>query len=152
LADSLALVFPEKSAKWYKNELKQARKNGKRNVLIKRKVNYSQLKRIKSFPIFGWNKNVGGLIVYQNTMRDYPFKTLAYRTIGWDKDGVENDVGLEGAYSKVLSGENGKRLVERMADASYRPVMEPTKLKLKMVKILLLPLTLIFRMLLKMHY
>jgi len=122
LADSLALVFPEKSAKWYKNELKQARKNGKRNVLIKRKVNYSQLKRIKSFPIFGWNKNVGGLIVYQNTMRDYPFKTLAYRTIGWDKDGVENDVGLEGAYSKVLSGENGKRLVERMADASYRPV------------------------------
>jgi len=122
LADSLSLLFPEKSQKWYKNELIKARNNHKRNVLIKRKINFTQLKRLQGFPIFGWSKNVGGLIVYQNTMRDYPFKSLAYRTIGWDKDGDNNDVGLEGSYSKILSGENGKRLVERMADASYRPV------------------------------
>jgi cell division protein FtsI (penicillin-binding protein 3) len=54
---------------------------------------------------------------------------LAYRTIGWDKDGTQNDVGLEGAYSALLEGEQGQRLVQRIGNGVWRPLNDENEIE-----------------------
>ena len=53
--DSLSMLlselFRDKTTSEYKNELVKARKSGERFFLIKRRVNYNQLKKIKTFPL-----------------------------------------------------------------------------------------------------
>ncbi|HOX81098.1 MAG TPA: hypothetical protein PLF20_08595, partial [Bacteroidales bacterium] len=86
--DSLALglskLFPNKSRNEWKSELKEARKQGNRYYLIKRNVDYSTLKRIKTLPILCEGKNKGGLILIQKNIRKMPYGMLARRTIGYE--------------------------------------------------------------------
>ncbi|MBE0663178.1 MAG: transpeptidase family protein [Bacteroidales bacterium] len=124
--DSLALrlskLFGDRSKSEYKKALVQARNTKNRYYLLKRNVTHEQLKEMRTFPIFNLGKFRGGLIVIERTRREQPFKNLASRTIGWDKEGTENDVGLEGAYSEILSGVSGKRLLQRVGNGMYRPL------------------------------
>ena len=122
LAMSLSHLFQDRSMAEYKRLLVQARKAKNRYLLIKRNVSYAELKELRTFPIFNLGRFRGGLIVLEQTRREYPFRNLAFRTIGWDKEGAENDVGLEGAYSPVLSGTSGKQLQQRIGSGSWRPL------------------------------
>lgn len=124
LALCLANLFGDRSKIEHKKRLLQARAAANRYFLIKRNVSYAQLKELKTFPIFRLGKFRGGLIVLEQTKREFPYKNLAYRTIGWDKEGSINDVGLEGAYSEVLSGTSGKRLLQRIGNGVWRPLNE----------------------------
>ena len=94
--------------------------------LIQRKVTYQQLKQIRAFPIFNLGKYKGGLIVIEQNKRVLPYHSLAQRTIGYknekDAAGKAVSVGLEGAYSDYINGENGKRLMQRMAGGTWMPV------------------------------
>jgi cell division protein FtsI (penicillin-binding protein 3) len=67
-------------------------------------------------------KNKGGLIIDPKNRRILPFRSLAARTIGYKNENVKNPVGLEGAYSDYINGENGKRLVQRIAGGTWMPV------------------------------
>lgn len=124
--DSLALclsrLFRDRSQNEYRRALVQARNSNNRYYLIKRSVTYAELKELRTFPIFNLGKFKGGLIVNAKTRREQPFRNLASRTIGWDREGTENDVGLEGAYSNVLSGVSGKRLLQRIGSGMWRPL------------------------------
>jgi cell division protein FtsI (penicillin-binding protein 3) len=122
LSMRLSRLFRDRSQAEYKRMLVQARNANNRYFLIKRNVTYSELKELRTFPIFNLGKFRGGLIVIPKTRRDQPFKNLASRTIGWDREGTENDVGLEGAYSEVLSGVSGKRLLQRIGSGMWRPL------------------------------
>ncbi|MFD2147843.1 hypothetical protein [Mucilaginibacter antarcticus] len=51
-----------------------------------------------------------------------PFQSLAARTIGYKNENVNNAVGLEGAYAEYINGENGRRLMQRIAGGVYIPV------------------------------
>ncbi|MCK9618357.1 MAG: transpeptidase family protein [Lentimicrobiaceae bacterium] len=128
LADSLASIFPEKTKSEYKKMLKDAKKIQKRDLKIRNKVNYDEYNRLKTFPIFCNGRNKGGLKADQRMQRKYPFNTLAYRTIGWDKEENKNDVGLEGTYSKYLQGKNGRRLVKRISKGISIPVNDEKKI------------------------
>lgn len=124
--DSLALrlskLFGDRSKAEYKKALVQARNTKNRYYLLKRNVSYAQLKELRTFPIFRFGKYKGGLIVIERTRREQPFKNLASRTIGWDKEGTKNDVGLEGAYSAILSGVIGTRLMQHIGNSKWRPL------------------------------
>jgi len=124
--DSLALrlskLFGDRSKAEYKKALVQARNTKNRYYLLKRNVTYAQLKELRTFPIFRLGKYKGGLIVIERTRREQPFKNLASRTIGWDKEGTKNDVGLEGAYSEILSGVIGIRLMQHIGNSKWRPL------------------------------
>jgi cell division protein FtsI (penicillin-binding protein 3) len=130
--DSLALClskfFGDKSQREYARMLREARKDGDRYQLIRRKVGYQELKEIRKFPIFNMGKYRGGLIVIQQNKRILPFRSLASRTIGYKNDNAKNaagkavTVGLEGAYADYIEGENGKRLMQRMAGGVWMPV------------------------------
>lgn len=124
--DSLALklseLYHDKTEGEYSRMLREARKDGSRYQLIRRKVSYQELKQIKKFPIFNMGKYKGGLIIVEQNKRILPFRSLASRTIGYKNENVKNAVGLEGAYASYINGESGKRLMERIAGGTWMPV------------------------------
>jgi len=124
--DSLALclsnLFRDRSRKDYKSLLVKARQENNRYLLLKRGVNFDQLKKMRKFPIFREKGNTGGLIAEPRNRRVLPYQHLAARTIGWDKEGKENDLGLEGAYSQLLEGTSGKRLYRLIANKNWSPM------------------------------
>lgn len=121
LADSLAHFFGGKSAKVWERELIDARNSGERFHRIAREVNYHELQRLKGFPLFRRGRFKGGFIAMQRNVRERPFKVLASRTIGYQRQGV-HPVGLEGAFSSELSGTEGKRLMRRISGGDWMPV------------------------------
>jgi cell division protein FtsI (penicillin-binding protein 3) len=122
LAMKLAELYPDKSETQYSRMLRDARKDSSRYQLIRRRVTFTELKKIRKFPIFRMGKYKGGLIVLQQNKRILPFQSLAARTIGYVNENVKNPVGLEGAYASYINGENGKRLMQRIAGGVYVPV------------------------------
>jgi cell division protein FtsI (penicillin-binding protein 3) len=122
LAAKLSGFFGDKSTRQYSRLLREARKEKARYYLLKRKVTYQQLKKVRQFPIFNMGKYQGGLIAVQKNKRIMPFQSLAARTIGYKNDNVKNPVGLEGAYAGYINGETGRRLMHRIAGGTWMPV------------------------------
>jgi cell division protein FtsI (penicillin-binding protein 3) len=86
--DSLSLclsrLFGYKPASEYKRQMVSARKKGDRYFLVHRKVDYIQLKKLKTFPIFRLGQFKGGVIYKQENRRLMPFVNLATRNIGYE--------------------------------------------------------------------
>jgi cell division protein FtsI (penicillin-binding protein 3) len=131
LAMKLSSYFGDHSAREYSRVLREARKDSSRYQLIRRKVTYQELKDIRKFPVFNLGKYKGGLIVVQKNKRIMPFRTLASRTIGYKNENVKNAVGLEGAYADYINGENGKRLMQRIAGGIWMPVNQDDEIAAK---------------------
>lgn len=121
LSDRLASYFGDRSPNQYSRLLRDARRDSVRYLLIKRRVSYQQLKEIRQFPIFNLGRYKGGLIAIQQNKRVLPFQSLAMRTIGYKNENVQ-PVGLEGAYASYISGESGKRLMQRISGGTWVPV------------------------------
>jgi len=123
--DSLAIrlsgLFTNQSAVDWKRQLITARQKGERYHLIQRRVKFHQMKELRTFPIFDRGKFKGGLIVLQQNRRERPFRLLAARTIGYDREGVA-PVGLEGAYRSELGGVSGKRLMQKISGGMWMPI------------------------------
>jgi cell division protein FtsI (penicillin-binding protein 3) len=128
LAFCLSQLFNDKSARAYRNELVAARKEGSRYHLIHRNVNYTDLKKLKNFPLFRLGKYKGGLIIMQTNKRKMPFQMLAKRTIGYKLSNV-NPVGLEGAYNEQLKGKEGKRLMQKLAGNIWLPINDANEVE-----------------------
>ena len=105
LSVALAKKFPDRSASQYKQtimdgwylsrkELQEIEQNKKlanpkklkiksRSIrIVKRDINYLELKELKTFPFFKQRSNRSGLSVEEKTARKRPFGSLANRTIG----------------------------------------------------------------------
>lgn len=121
LAWSLSELFKDRSPASYRKELIKAREKGSRYHLIRRNIKYTELKQMKEFPLFRRGKYKGGFITIQQNKRERPFRVLAARTIGYEREDI-SPVGLEGAYSKALSGIDGKRLMQKISGGVWMPV------------------------------
>ena len=122
LAKELSNFFKNKSSVAYKNELIEARKAGKRYKSIgDRMVDYTEMLKIKQFPIFKEGSLRGGLITEQKSRRNNPYGRLAYRTIGYINSN-EVGVGVERSYDFYLKGKPGKQTVQRMLGGEWVPV------------------------------
>ena len=105
--DSLAFVLHhslgwKKSASQISKQLKNLRKSGKnRRLPIKKKIAYTELNKIKNFPLFHYGQFKGGLIIEQSSKRRMPFNLLAQRTIGYLREGAK-PVGIEGSFNNTL--------------------------------------------------
>ncbi len=128
LADSLAILFDSKSANTFKRDLIAARRDSSRYYLVKREVSYNQLQRLKKFPLFNRGRYKGGFIYEQYSKRERPFRVLAARTIGYDRENAK-PVGLEGAYSVELKGVDGLQLKKRMAGGHWKPVRDGNEIE-----------------------
>lgn len=128
LAYHLSALFPDKSKQQYYLSLVEARKDGNRYFLVRSKVKHQELQKMKKFPIFKLGKNKGGIIVIKENKRSRPYGLLAARLIGYERPDPGNPefisrVGLEGAFSKELSGTNGKQLMRKVG-LQWRPVSD----------------------------
>ncbi len=128
--DSLSIMlsglFPEKSPQEWKIKLENKRRDTVQYVLVKNKVNYSSLQKIKQFPILRKGKYKGGLIIVPVNERVLPYKQLAKRTIGYVRVSLEdsNYVGLEGAYRNELQGRDGRMLMKKIVGNQWKPVQD----------------------------
>ena len=123
LAWSLADLFKDRSPKMYETELRNARLKNKRYYLIRRNVKFTELKAMRDFPIFRRGRFHGGFIYVQQNKRQLPFRVLAARTIGYDREHGAR-VGLEAAYRKELRGVSGKRLEKKIAGGTWMPLSD----------------------------
>jgi cell division protein FtsI (penicillin-binding protein 3) len=129
LCVSLSAIFGDRTPAQYRSELLAARKNQERYFLIKRHVSYNELLQIRQFPVFRLGRYRGGFIVNERTRREMPYKTLAARTIGYEREGVF--VGLEGAYRQYLEGVQGKRLMQRTSGGNWMPINDDNEIQPK---------------------
>ncbi len=120
LSSGLSVVFGNKSAAEWKRTLSDARKNGNRYFLIKRRVDYETMLRLKMLPIFKEGQYRGGMIAEAEDMRVLLNKDLAARTIGYVNSGEEVvAVGIEGAFNTELAGTNGVAVKQRLAGGDW---------------------------------
>ncbi|MFZ1632881.1 MAG: penicillin-binding protein [Chitinophagales bacterium] len=126
LSISLSRLFKDKTAAQYKQKIMQARKQKKRYVEIHKKVTLPQKQQMENFPLYRLGQNKGGLIAEPIETREYPYGSLAVRTIGYVRD--NNRVGLEGTYDTLLRGKSGFAKVKKVAGGSWVRVGEKNEL------------------------
>ncbi len=120
LSGGLARLLGERSAAGWKAVITEARNRGDRYFLIRRRVSYSTLKKLKELPIFREGQFRGGLVTQPENRRILPHRELAARTIGYlsqDTDGTR--VGIEGSFNKELGGKNGIVLKQRLTGGDW---------------------------------
>ena len=119
LSISLSELFNDKSAKEYEKYLRDSRARKKNKyVKLKNKVTHNELNLLKDFPILNLGKYKGGLIIEERPNRENPFGLLAKRTIGLLRE--SNPIGIERAYNKTLSGQDGWQLKQRISKNFWR--------------------------------
>ena len=127
LADSLS-AYKGKSASYYTNVIRKARKNKNRYFLLARNISYSDYLRMRDFPLLNKGAIGGGLIVEQKTRREHPMGGIAERTIGYeriDEDGNITRPGIDGAFGeKYLRGHKGKRLKQKIGNGQWKPIAD----------------------------
>jgi cell division protein FtsI (penicillin-binding protein 3) len=129
LSKSLASLFGDRSWTQYKRDLVGARERGERYYLVKRGVSYTQLQKVKEFPIFNLGRYKGGVQYVQQNKRDRPFDPLAQRTVGYIMtDNNRSVVGLEGAYDSELKGVEGYRLERKIRGDVWMPINDANEI------------------------
>ncbi|MCU7617472.1 penicillin-binding transpeptidase domain-containing protein [Chryseobacterium sp. PBS4-4] len=128
LTDSLSKMFGKPRAEFRKKFDEQKKKKNQYYTLV-RGLDFDQYDRIRKFPIFKRGKNKGGFIIDRNFKRELATSEIGAGTIGID-NGVAK-AGLEGAFSKYLTGTDGQRLEQRVNSSQWKPidfwkVKEPT--------------------------
>lgn len=149
LCDSMAIVFGDKSAKEYRDYFNANRKKCNRYVLVKKDVDEALLERIKYWKILGKSR-IRKYKSYSDTVysispavateqhynRIYPYGDLARRTIGIQVKGEVGGCdtcydGIDGYYSKVLSGKHGYRWERRINPNQWVPIDREQKIKVE---------------------
>ncbi len=133
--DSLAYclatyVNPEYTPGGMRDFLLQQKQEGKRYVVIKKDATISEKDLISSFPLFRLGQFRGGLIVMQKFNREFPFRLLARRTIGY-VSGDSIEVGLEGSFNSELKGEEGTQLMYKVGGGMWIPIENLAKIEPK---------------------
>jgi len=111
LAEGLSRIYRDKSASEYYNAIISGRQRGSKYMKIGYKIDHETLQAVKELPLYREGKYKGGMIVEKFDTRQYPYGTLARRTIGYVKDNSRsngnNHIGLEGRFDYALHGQEG---------------------------------------------
>jgi cell division protein FtsI (penicillin-binding protein 3) len=120
LSAGLAKLLGERSAEGWKAAITNARRRGDRYYLVKRRVDYETLKKVKELPIFREGQYKGGMVAQAENRRILPNSGLAARTIGYLNMGNEGtEVGIEGSFDKDLAGKNGVAVRQRLTGGDW---------------------------------
>jgi cell division protein FtsI (penicillin-binding protein 3) len=132
LATQLAAVLPmQKSPSQWRTALIEARKKKNRYFLIAKGINIETAKKLRKLPLFKYGRYGSGYIEIRYGRRTKPFKELASRTIGEDRENSQK-VGLEGYFDKFLTGPTDERLMKRVSSTEdiWIPVYDPSEFEI----------------------
>lgn len=121
LSIGLAALFKNKTADEYKRILQKGYNAKKRYFLLQPKVSYDDYRTLKTLPLVRLGRNKSGFIAETRNIRLNPYRLLAFRTIGLERENAQK-IGLEMQYDSVLQGTQGKRLVRYIAGGVAIPV------------------------------
>lgn len=119
LTDSLSKMFGKSRGEFRQKFDEQKKKKNQYYTLVKG-LDFDQYDRIRKFPVFKRGKNKGGFIVDRNYKRELATSEIGAGTIGMDNGELKS--GLEGAFSKYLTGTDGKRLEQRINSSQWKPI------------------------------
>jgi cell division protein FtsI (penicillin-binding protein 3) len=119
LTDSLNVLFG-KPRNYYRQILDQQKAKKNQYYRLVKGLDFDQYDRIRNFPIFVKGKHKGGFIVERRHKRELATAEIGAGTIGMD-DG-EYKSGLEAAFSKYLTGVDGKRFEQRVNSSEWKPI------------------------------
>jgi cell division protein FtsI (penicillin-binding protein 3) len=127
LCDSLS-NYSGKSSGYYEKSIRKARANKNQYLLLAKNINYTDYTRFRNFPLLKLGAIPGGLIVNQNTKREFPMGSIAQRSIGYerfDENGNVTRAGIDGAFGeKYLRGTDGKRLKQKIGKNKWKPLTD----------------------------
>jgi cell division protein FtsI (penicillin-binding protein 3) len=121
LSICLSSLFKDKSTGEYKQLLNQGYKEQNRYFELRKNMSFREYQELKKFPLVRLGRNKSGFIAEDKTIRLNPYKLLAYRTIGLDRENAQK-IGLEQTYDSLLKGRSGKRLVRYIAGGVSVPI------------------------------
>lgn len=100
------------SAGDYYRMIVTGRKDGNKYMRLTADLDRGALLRLQKLPLMREGRYKSGIIVNKRDSRQYPYGTLARRTIGYVKDNRNsngnNHIGLEGKYDYALHGKEGE--------------------------------------------
>lgn len=110
-------------ARDYFSKIEEGRKSGNRYLKLGGLIDRESLLNLQKKPLMDEGRYRSGIIAERKDTRQYPYGTLARRTIGYVKDNSNsngnNHIGLEGKYDYILHGKEG-RVWLRMTDNKER--------------------------------
>lgn len=133
--DSICLclnhIFPEKSAKEFKEDLELGRTKQSRHWPIwKHRINYNTFGEVKQIPVFNLKLRYrSGFHFEEYNARQRPYGSLAGRTVG-DLYGGKDTArcGLELSYDSILRGTNGlihrRKVLNKFLDIMDTPPID----------------------------
>ncbi|WP_226063642.1 penicillin-binding transpeptidase domain-containing protein [Kaistella polysaccharea] len=119
LTDSLSTMFG-KPRSYFRDRFDQQKKAQNQYYALVKGLDFDDYDRIRKFPIFKKGKNRGGFIVDRKYKRELATTQIGAGTIGMD-NGIAKS-GLEGAFSKYLTGTDGTRLEQRVNSSQWKPI------------------------------
>ncbi len=119
LTDSLSTMFG-KPRSYFRDRFDQQKKAKNQYYALVKGLDFDEYDRIRKFPIFQKGKNRGGFIVDRKYKRELATTQIGAGTIGMDNNNGKS--GLEGAFSKYLTGSDGTRLEQRINSSQWKPI------------------------------
>ena len=127
ICEGLHRIFPQKSAKEFKEHLEKGHKKMARHWPIwPRRIDYGTYTEVKKLPVFRQSKYKGGFHCEEYNSRRRPFGSLAQRTVGTlfgSKDTAR--FGIELAYDSILRGVNGKTRHHKVLNKYMNTTLTP---------------------------
>ena len=121
LCHLLANFYGDKDYKDYYSLIDLARRDKISYIrLNERRIDFQQVKAMKTWPIFREGKFKGGVVFEKFNERYNPFGKMGFRTVGYKKD--KEKVGIENSFDTQLAGTNGKGMFEKIIGGSWRPI------------------------------
>lgn len=124
-------IRPKSTSQW-KSELISARKKGNKYFFLAKGLDIDAFNKLKNAPILRLGKYRGGMVTARYGKRVKPFKELASRTIGVDRENADR-IGIEGYFDKFLKGDSDQRLMKRLSPSEdiWVPVYDPSENEIK---------------------
>lgn len=115
LSEGLARIYGDRTAGQYYRLIAEGRVRNRRYEKIGFPIDHSTLLQLKELPLFNESSYKGGLIVEKIDTREYPYGTLARRTIGSVRNNNDrnNLIGLEGKYDYIMHGTEGVEWLQK---------------------------------------
>lgn len=133
LAQTLAGIYRDRSARDYAGVIRDARKHKRRYVLLNhRRITFQERKILLKAPFFRSTAKVNarGGVLRAYYERYHPFNRMAERTIGnLDAKTGRGLIGLEASFQPELAGRNAVGLVEVLAGGVRKPVNDGPDMK-----------------------
>jgi cell division protein FtsI (penicillin-binding protein 3) len=129
LASKLSSFYGDNSISNYKQRILDARKSGKKYVLLNRElIDYQEKKKMETWPIFREGRMDGGVLFTKVDKRFRPFGYLGQRSIGFINENGRG-AGLEYSFNTDLAGLDGKALYRKTVGGKWRPIPDASEVR-----------------------